>query len=285
MQLPVTLRYLGLPSALPPLPNFPLPSLTTLSKLLPSPTTIKDLFTSLPSRLQLKALRPLLPYSLAPTLFVGPILTGILEKTWPGQMYGRRLLTLKDGGVLDCLALAVPGFVRRGWNGLIGEKAEEEKSPAVERRRWVEMRNYIVVRAFSTRVLLLTNLVKDLLADIRLPARFFRTQGPITEELVFRSCIISTYYLAAFDKTRDWKSLALGTPCWFGLAHLHHAWEVYKKGGKTGNAAARAAMSAGFQFTYTTLFGWFAAYLFVKTGQSPRNFSASTAPADLCTLR
>jgi prenyl protein peptidase len=39
--------------------------------------------------------------------------------------------------------------------------------------------------------------------------------------------------------------LTLGTPCWFGLAHLHHAWEVYKKGGRTGEAALRAAISAG----------------------------------------
>ena len=142
----MTLRNLGLPNSLPPLPNYPLPSLSTLSRILPSPSTMLKFFISLPSKIQLAILRPpLLPYLLAPVLFTGPILTSALEKTWPGQTYGRRLFSLKDGGVWDCLALALPGFVRNGWNALRGERADEEVSPAVERRRWVEMRNYIVV--------------------------------------------------------------------------------------------------------------------------------------------
>lgn len=71
-------------------------------------------------------------------------------------------------------------------------------------------------------------------------------------------------------------------------AHAHHAWEVYKKGGRTTESLIRAVVSAGellstisalaenwipifptstgFQFTYTTLFGSYAAYLFICTG-------------------
>jgi hypothetical protein len=40
----------------------------------------------------------------------------------------------------------IPEFVKNAWAGMKGEKRERvEVSPAVERRRWVEMRNYIVV--------------------------------------------------------------------------------------------------------------------------------------------
>lgn len=47
---------------------------------------------------------------------------------------------------MDCLSLVIPGFVKNAWGALKGEKRERvEVSPAVERRRWVEMRNYIVV--------------------------------------------------------------------------------------------------------------------------------------------
>ncbi|WWC97249.1 hypothetical protein V866_004128 [Kwoniella sp. B9012] len=86
--------------------------------------------------------------------------------------------------------------------------------------------------------------------------------APITEELVFRSTILSVSILGGLS----FKSLVLGTPLWFGIAHAHHALETYRKNGSTRDAAIHAVLSCLFQLGYTTLFGWFASYLFLRTG-------------------
>ncbi|WVO17667.1 hypothetical protein L204_105364 [Cryptococcus depauperatus] len=86
--------------------------------------------------------------------------------------------------------------------------------------------------------------------------------GPVTEELVFRSTILAAYLLDGFSL----KSLVFGTPLWFGIAHAHHGFETYKRNGRTREAAIRAVVASIFQLTYTTLFGWFASFLYLKTG-------------------
>ncbi|WWC66998.1 uncharacterized protein I206_100905 [Kwoniella pini CBS 10737] len=86
--------------------------------------------------------------------------------------------------------------------------------------------------------------------------------GPITEELVFRSTILSVSILGGIP----FKSLVFATPLWFGVAHAHHALETYRKNGSTRNAAIHAILSCLFQLSYTTLFGWFASYIYLKTG-------------------
>jgi prenyl protein peptidase len=50
------------------------------------------------------------------------------------------------------------------------------------------------------------------------------------------------------------------------IAHLHHAWDNYNRMGRTRQALQNAVLASLFQFTYTTLFGWYASYLFVRTG-------------------
>ncbi|ORX34546.1 hypothetical protein BD324DRAFT_158918 [Kockovaella imperatae] len=86
--------------------------------------------------------------------------------------------------------------------------------------------------------------------------------GPITEELTFRSAIIAIFLLSHASPS----SIVFGSPLWFGTAHIHHAWEVYRSGGSTSQSAQRAVLTSLIQFTYTTLFGWFASYLFIRTG-------------------
>ncbi|KZT28811.1 hypothetical protein NEOLEDRAFT_1224795 [Neolentinus lepideus HHB14362 ss-1] len=86
--------------------------------------------------------------------------------------------------------------------------------------------------------------------------------GPITEEIVFRACVLSLYHLAG--ATRTW--MIFGSPISFGFAHLHHAWEVYNRYGRTRTALKNAALTTLFQLSYTTLFGSFCAYLFLVTG-------------------
>ncbi|CAO1625025.1 unnamed protein product [Parajaminaea phylloscopi] len=94
--------------------------------------------------------------------------------------------------------------------------------------------------------------------------------GPLTEELIWRSCVLSVSAFAknastgAPSSSRAW--LILGTPLYFGIAHLHHAREVYISRGKTREAAKFAGLQATVQLAYTTVFGWYANWLWLRTG-------------------
>lgn len=86
--------------------------------------------------------------------------------------------------------------------------------------------------------------------------------APITEEVVFRSCVIAIYGLAGASK----KVIIFGSPLIFGLAHIHHAWETYNVRGRNTAALKVAVISSLFQFTYTTLFGFLCSFLLLRTG-------------------
>ncbi|KAI0641398.1 CAAX protease self-immunity-domain-containing protein [Trametes meyenii] len=86
--------------------------------------------------------------------------------------------------------------------------------------------------------------------------------GPITEEIVFRGCILGVYHMAGASRTK----MIFLTPLAFGVAHLHHAWDTYSRYGRTANAARVAILSTLFQLAYTSLFGFHCAYLFLRTG-------------------
>ncbi|KAJ1306143.1 hypothetical protein OPQ81_010854 [Rhizoctonia solani] len=86
--------------------------------------------------------------------------------------------------------------------------------------------------------------------------------SPLTEELVFRSCIVGTAKLAGIGS----KKIIFLTPLWFGLAHIHHAHEQYNRLGRTKKAMQRALVISAVQLGYTTLFGWYASFLFLRTG-------------------
>ncbi|GAA5821465.1 hypothetical protein JCM3770_000913 [Rhodotorula araucariae] len=86
--------------------------------------------------------------------------------------------------------------------------------------------------------------------------------APLTEELTFRSCVVAASTLGGWSTKR----LVFVTPLWFGLAHVHHAWETYIAGGRTKEALVRGVLQSTFQFIYTTLFGWYATFLFLRTG-------------------
>ncbi|KAI0628643.1 CAAX protease self-immunity-domain-containing protein [Trametes polyzona] len=86
--------------------------------------------------------------------------------------------------------------------------------------------------------------------------------GPITEEIVFRACMLAVYQLAGASRT----AMIFLTPLTFGAAHLHHAWDVYNRFGRNDYAARTAFLNTVAQFTYTTLFGFHCAYLFLRSG-------------------
>ncbi|KDN38085.1 hypothetical protein K437DRAFT_228788 [Tilletiaria anomala UBC 951] len=90
--------------------------------------------------------------------------------------------------------------------------------------------------------------------------------GPLTEELVFRSCIIGVSLCSGFSRM----SLIFLTPAYFSIAHFHHAWENYVGEGKTRKALKRSVQRAIFQMLYTAIFGWYANTLLLRTGEVPR---------------
>lgn len=86
--------------------------------------------------------------------------------------------------------------------------------------------------------------------------------APATEELVFRSCMISLLHYAKISYVK----IIFLTPLVFAIAHIHHAWENYILFGRSVGAAKRAIFISAFQFSYTTLFGWYATFIFMRTG-------------------
>ncbi|KAH8689658.1 CaaX prenyl proteinase Rce1 [Talaromyces proteolyticus] len=87
--------------------------------------------------------------------------------------------------------------------------------------------------------------------------------GPITEEVIFRSIIISLHLLAKMTPTR----IVFISPLYFGIAHVHHFYEFRLTHPDTPVIAA--VLRSLFQFAFTTVFGWFAAFVYLRTGSLP----------------
>ncbi|KAJ7055590.1 hypothetical protein C8F01DRAFT_1158689 [Mycena amicta] len=85
--------------------------------------------------------------------------------------------------------------------------------------------------------------------------------APLTEEIVFRSCVLAVYTMSGAAR---WKMVAFA-PLVFGLAHVHHGIDVFNRFGRTRAALKRAVITALFQSAYTTLFGAHASFLFLRT--------------------
>jgi prenyl protein peptidase len=84
--------------------------------------------------------------------------------------------------------------------------------------------------------------------------------GPLTEELLFRSTIIPLHLLAHISPTK----IIFLTPLYFGIAHVHHFYEFTLTHPHT--PLLPALLRSLFQLTYTSLFGWYAAFLYLRTG-------------------
>ncbi|KAG0173545.1 hypothetical protein DFQ28_002151 [Apophysomyces sp. BC1034] len=65
--------------------------------------------------------------------------------------------------------------------------------------------------------------------------------APVTEEFVFRACVICVLYHSGFSTAY----LIFVSPMYFGLAHLHHAWENYHQWGANAKALKLAVSSSG----------------------------------------
>ncbi|KAF2711198.1 Abi-domain-containing protein [Pleomassaria siparia CBS 279.74] len=84
--------------------------------------------------------------------------------------------------------------------------------------------------------------------------------GPVSEELIWRALIIPLHVLAKFSA----KQIVFLTPLYFGIAHVHHLYEFQLTHART--PLLMAVLRTVFQFTYTSLFGFFAAFVYLRTG-------------------
>ena len=102
--------------------------------------------------------------------------------------------------------------------------------------------------------------------------------APISEECVFRACIIapllSSHMGTAISSSDGHLSLSPTQVCWiaplfFGVAHLHHFYEQYRRLPllqRTKEAILKLTLGLLFQLSYTTLFGAYASHVFIRTG-------------------
>lgn len=84
--------------------------------------------------------------------------------------------------------------------------------------------------------------------------------APLTEEVCYRLCIVSLLRLD--DHSYSNMSIVLLSPLFFGLSHLHHGVVSYLQ----HRSVARSIIITSFQFAYTSLFGSFAAFIYLRSG-------------------
>ncbi|KAF4355058.1 hypothetical protein F8388_022310 [Cannabis sativa] len=83
--------------------------------------------------------------------------------------------------------------------------------------------------------------------------------APLTEELVFRACMVPLLLCGGFKIS----SVIFLCPVFFSLAHLNHFMEVYSK---QNYNFIKSSLAVGFQLGYTLIFGSYASFLFIRTG-------------------
>nr|GMD61448.1 CAAX prenyl protease 2 [Ipomoea batatas] len=83
-------------------------------------------------------------------------------------------------------------------------------------------------------------------------------QAPVTEELVFRACMIPLLLCGGFNTY----TVVFLCPVFFSLAHLNHLLEYAQRRGNL----LQAFMVAAFQLGYTVIFGSYASFLYIRTG-------------------
>ncbi|XP_032794811.2 CAAX prenyl protease 2 [Daphnia magna] len=80
--------------------------------------------------------------------------------------------------------------------------------------------------------------------------------APISEEFTFRACM-----LPQLLKCYLTSQAVLVSPLFFGVGHFHHMIERWRQ----GMPLLQSLLVSCFQFAYTTLFGMYAAFLFIRT--------------------
>ena len=76
--------------------------------------------------------------------------------------------------------------------------------------------------------------------------------------MFYRACMVPIL-LGSYSKT----GAVIMSPLFFGIAHFHHMIERIRR----GQDMKTAFFISSFQFAYTTVFGMYSAFLFVRTGK------------------
>ncbi|XP_034463374.1 CAAX prenyl protease 2-like [Hippoglossus hippoglossus] len=84
--------------------------------------------------------------------------------------------------------------------------------------------------------------------------------APVTEELVFRGAMLPMLVPCAGPT-----GAIFTAPLFFGVAHFHHVIEQRRRHKESMSVIL---LVAGMQFLYTTVFGAFSAFLFMRTGET-----------------
>jgi len=82
--------------------------------------------------------------------------------------------------------------------------------------------------------------------------------APFTEELVFRGCMIPPLLASGMSTAK----VSLVAPLFFGIAHIHHALTRISKGERPSSVV----LITIFQLLYTSLFGSYVSYAFIRSG-------------------
>ena len=87
--------------------------------------------------------------------------------------------------------------------------------------------------------------------------------APIFEEWVFRACMIVVLKQISDPESRlSTGAIALYSPLYFGVAHLHHVYNMVYKEKRSWKSSLIVCFV---QFLYTSLFGSYVAYVFCRT--------------------
>ena len=88
--------------------------------------------------------------------------------------------------------------------------------------------------------------------------------APLAEEVTFRSCIVTPflYTEAYYNKAISLSTICWCTPLFFGFAHLHHVLRRLQEG---QDSVKIIIFTSSFQFIYTTIFGAYASFCYIKT--------------------
>ena len=78
--------------------------------------------------------------------------------------------------------------------------------------------------------------------------------------MIFRSAIIPLHLLAKISPGK----IVFLAPLYFGVAHVHHFYELRLMHDES--SVTTALLMCLFQFGFTTVFGWYATFLYLRTG-------------------
>lgn len=157
---------------------------------------------------------------------------------------------------LEVLAHTILLYIGPIWGSLIGVWEERQASMARKKNKKTSSYPRKVFRRLIRPTIL--SFINPITPEERWKSIRNLIVAPWTEEVVFRGCMVPALLGSGMSPLR----VALISPLCFGVAHAHHAMTRLAK----GERPRLVLILTIFQFVYTTIFGSYAAYAFIRTG-------------------